>query len=180
MKRILTIIDGSNFYHGSKRLCPEVHLTNFKYRELIEGMIGQKNITILYCVGEIKRENNDKKSEWMYAQQQSLFYNLEKQNIRIFKGFMLKSDGKFHEKGVDVRIAVEVLKGALKDEYDKCLLFTSDTDIIPAIIEAIKVKKEIIYAGFENKLSRAMIRNCSDTLIIKSKLIRKVNRFDKK
>lgn len=137
-------------------------------------MVGQKKVTILYCVGEIKRENNNKKSEGMYAQQQSLFYNLEKQNIKIFKGFMLKSDGKFHEKGVDVRIAVEVLKGALKNEYDECVLFTSDTDIIPAITEAIKVKKKVIYAGFEGKLSRAMMGNCSRILIIKSKLIRKV------
>ncbi len=172
--RILAIIDGSNFYHGSKHLCPEIHLTNFNYRQLIENISEQKYVTIVYCVGEIKKEIDSKKSEMMYAQQQSLFYNLEKQNIKIFKGFMLKSDGKYHEKGVDVQIAVEVLKGALKNEYDKCILFSSDTDILPAIAEAMKVKKEIIYAGFENKLSRAMMRNCSKTLVIKSRLIKKI------
>lgn len=175
MDKLLVIIDGSNFYHGSKNLCPEIHLTNFNYRNLIEEMVGQKKVSILYCVGEIKRENNNKKSEGMYAQQQSLFYSLEKQNIKIFKGFMLKSDGKFHEKGVDVRIAVEVLKGALKNEYDVCILFSSDTDIIPAIAEAIRVNKKVIYAGFEGRLSRAMMRNCSKTLIIKSKLIKKIS-----
>ena len=179
MKRILAIIDGSNFYHGCKHLCPKIHLTNFNYRKLIEKLTNQKKITTLYCVGEIKRENNNQKSEKMYAQQQSLFYSLEKQNIQIFKGFMLKSDGKFHEKGVDVRIAVEVIKGALKNEYDKCILFTSDTDILPAIIEAIKVKKKITYVGFENKLSRAMMRNCSKTLIIKPKLIEEISQSEK-
>lgn len=172
MNRMLVIIDGSNFYHGSKNLCPEVHLTDFKYREFVEGLVGIKNPRILYCVGEIKKERNNGKSERMYAQQQSLFYNLEQQRIEIYKGFMLKSDGKYHEKGVDVKMAVEITAGALKDEYDKCFLISSDTDIIPAILEAKEVKKKIIYVGFERKLSRAMVRNCWEVVEIKRKMIK--------
>ncbi|PIX31320.1 helicase, partial [Candidatus Berkelbacteria bacterium CG_4_8_14_3_um_filter_33_6] len=45
---------------------------------------------------------------------------------------MLKSDGKYHEKGVDVRIAVDILRGALKNEYRRCFVISSDTDLIPA------------------------------------------------
>jgi len=173
VEKILAIIDGSNFYHRSKCLCPNVHLTNFNYRKLVEQIVGAQNtkhlqkVRILYCVGEIKRESGNEKAEKMYSQQQSLFYNLEQQKIGIYKGFMLKSDGKYHEKGVDVRIAVEIVKGALKNEYNKCFLFSSDTDIIPAILEAKKVKKEIIYVGFENKLSRAMMKNCSRTEVVR-------------
>lgn len=172
MDKVLVIIDGSNFYHGSKNLCPEVHLTNFDYRCLIEKIVEKKEVRILYCVGEIKREPGNKKAEGMYAQQQSLFYNLEKQGIEIYKGFMLKSDGKYHEKGVDVKMAVEITVGALKNEYDECFLISSDTDIIPAILEARKVKKKIIYVGFEGKLSRAMVRNCAGVVEIKRKMIR--------
>ena len=173
MIKTTVIIDGSNFYHGCKYLCPDVHLTNFNYRKLVESISG-KNATILYCVGEIKQEINNKKSEQMYAQQQSLFYNLEKQDILIYKGFMLKSDGKFHEKGVDVRIAVEIVASALKNKYDKCYLFSSDTDIIPAIDEAKMADKKVIYVGFEKRLSRAMIKNCNETVVITSKMIRKI------
>ncbi len=173
MNKVLVIIDGSNFYHGSKKLCPEVHLTNFEYRKFVEELIGIKNPRVLYCVGEIKREQGNKKAEGMYAQQQSLFYNLEKQGIEVYKGFMLKSDGKYHEKGVDVKMAVEIASGALKNEYSECFLVSSDTDIIPAILEAKKVKKKIIYVGFENKLSRAMVRNCIKTIVIKRKMIQK-------
>ena len=172
MNKVLVIIDGSNFYHGSKRLCPEVHLTNFGYRKFVEKIIGIKSPRILYCVGEIKRENGNRKSEMMYAQQQSLFYNLEKQKMEIYKGFMLKSDGKYHEKGVDVKMAVEITSGALKNEYSECFLVSSDTDIIPAILEAKKVKKKILYVGFEGKLSRAMVRNCGGVIEIKRKMIK--------
>ena len=172
MSKVLVIIDGSSFYHGSKRLCPEIHLTNFEYRKFVEELIGVKNPRILYCVGEIKREVRNKKAESMYAQQQSLFYNLEKQEIEIYKGFMLKSDGKYHEKGVDVKMAVEIVAGALKKEYDRCFLVSSDTDIIPAILEAKKVKKKIVYVGFGGKLSRAMMRNCGGVVKINKKDIR--------
>jgi uncharacterized LabA/DUF88 family protein len=170
MKRVLVIIDGSNFYHGCKNLAPKVHLTNFNYRKLIEKVAG-KNSKIFYCVGEIRKEKNNKKSEQLYALQQSLFYTLEKQGIAIYKGFMLKSDGKYHEKGVDVRMAVEIIKGSFRDEYDKCYLFSSDTDIIPAILEAKKQHKKIIYVGFDKKLSRAMDNNCSETRVISAKEI---------
>lgn len=170
MLKITAIIDGSNFYHGCKNLCPEVHLTNFDYRKLVETLI-DKGVTILYCVGEIKKEGNNKKSEQMYAQQQSLFYSLEKQGIIIHKGYMLKSDGKFHEKGVDVKIAVEVVVGALKNKYNECYLFSSDTDIIPAVEEAKRVNKKIIYVGFDKRLSRAMMKNCSRTVVIKRGMI---------
>ena len=107
----------------------------------------------------------------MYAQQQSLFYHLEKQKIEVFKGYMLKSDGKYHEKGVDVWMAVEIVKGALKDEYDCCYLFSSDTDIIPAILEAKLVGKEVVYVGFDNSLSRAMVKNCARSVVIKKEML---------
>lgn len=174
MIKTTVVIDGSNFYHGCKHLCPDIHLTNFNYRKLVEG-ISRKDATILYCVGEIKKVFGDKKSEQMYAQQQSLFYSLEKQNILIYKGFMLKNDGKYHEKGVDVKIAVEIVAGALKNKYDECYLFSSDTDIIPAIEEAKNVGKKIIYVGFEKRLSRAMVKNCSKTIAISEKVIREMD-----
>ena len=39
------------------------------------------------------------------------------------------SDGKFHEKGVDAQIAVDFVRGSIKNEYDKFYLISSDTDL---------------------------------------------------
>ena len=105
----------------------------------------------------------------MYAGQQSLFYNLDKQRVEVIKGFMLKTAGIYQEKGVDVRIALKILKGALKNDYDECYVISSDTDIIPAIKDAQKEGKKIIYVGFENFVSQAMKNNCSRSFILTSK-----------
>ena len=167
--KILVIFDGSNFYHYTKRILPDAHLTTFNYKKLTEIITGVDNSLVQYCVGEIRREKNNEKSEQMYAGQQSLFYNLNKQGIDVVKGFMLKIDGVYQEKGVDVRIALNILKGALKNDYDECYVISSDTDIIPAIKDARNEGKKIIYVGFENFISRAMKNNCSRTFISKAK-----------
>lgn len=172
MKKNLVIFDGSNFYHGVKRISPETHLTNFDYKKLVKMITASNKSTIEYCVGEIRQNPRDKKSIKLYANQQALFYKLEKQNIEIKKGYMLKNDGVFHEKGVDVRIAIDIVKGALKNEFDRCFVISSDTDIIPAILEAKADGKEIVYVGFGNFVSRALKVNCSRTILITKQIIR--------
>ncbi len=98
----------------------------------------------------------------------ALFYTLEQQDIRVEKGFMMKHDKVYQEKGVDVKIATDIIRGAFLDEYDECYIISSDTDIIPAIRCALDFKeKEIIYVGFEHFVSKALSVNCSKTFIIK-------------
>jgi len=118
-----------------------------------------------------KEERENKKSVKMYANQQALFYNLERQRIVVKKGYMLKNKLDYHEKGVDVRIATDILRGAIKDEYKRCFVVSSDTDLIPAILDARKEGKQIIYVGFTNFISKALKTNCSKTFVITKKIL---------
>ena len=111
-ERVAIFIDGSNFYHGVKNTAPKLHLSKFNYFKLSQLLSKNKNPRIIYCVGEIKREKDNQKSQILYSQQQKLFFHLESQDIELRKGYMLKNKAIYHEKGVDVRIALEILKGA--------------------------------------------------------------------
>lgn len=171
--RNLVIIDGSNFYHKAKKIAPSIHLTNYNYRKLAEVITDSIANDIEYCVGEIKYQvTKDAKIQQLYAGQQALFYTLQKQDIVVKKGFMLKIQGIFHEKGVDVRIATDIVKGALKNEYDTCYLITSDSDILPAVEAAIEANKEVVYVAFEGAVvSKALEANCSKRSFITKKMI---------
>lgn len=171
--RNLVIIDGSNFYHKAKKIAPNIHLTNYNYRKLAEMITNSEANDIEYCVGEIKhRVSGDSKIQQLYAGQQALFYTLQKQDIAVKKGFMLKTQGIFHEKGVDVRMATDIVRGALKNEYDTCYLITSDSDILPAVEAAKEVNKEVVYVAFEGAVvSKALEANCSDRFFITKKMI---------
>lgn len=176
MPKILVQFDGSNFYNKVKRILPQVHLTPFDYAGLAKFIAGEIPDQTVYYVGEIKKYPGNKKSETLYANQQSLFLNLRKKNIEIKLGYLLMSDGKFHEKGVDVQIAVDITRGAIRNEYDKCYLVSSDTDLLPAIQTAKDERKEIIYVGFENFISRALSKNCSSYKILKKNQILKYSK----
>jgi len=172
MKKILVIFDGSNFYHGVKRLSKNTHLTNFNYRKLSQKITGFEDVQIEYCVGEIKQNRQSPKTKRLYAGQQALFYHLEQQKIKIQKGYMLRDGSTYHEKGVDVRITIDILHGALKNTYDICYIISSDTDIIPAILDAKTEGKQVVYTGFKGFVSRAMKANCSRTIILDEKMIK--------
>ncbi|MBU3979009.1 NYN domain-containing protein [Patescibacteria group bacterium] len=171
MRKALIQFDGSNFYNKAKKMLPQIHLTHFDYSGLAKLITKEKHIDITYYVGEIRQYPNNKKSKILYSNQQKLFTNLRKQNITIKLGYLLMSSGVFHEKGVDVQIAVDIVRGAIKNEYDIFYLISSDTDLIPAIQTAKEEEKKVVYVGFENSISRALIKNCSSHVILKKKQI---------
>lgn len=171
---ILIQIDGSNFYHKVKKIAPEIHLTFFKYRQFVRSFIKNPGrVSIIYYVGEVKNIRENKKNRKLFANQQKLFHNLKNQRVKIKLGYLLFTGGVFHEKGVDVQIAVDMVRGAIKGEYDRCYIISSDTDLLPAIITAKKEKKKIIYVGFEKFVSQAMVKNCSSHIILKKKDLEK-------
>ena len=178
-RKILVQFDGSNFYKKVKKILPQVHLTNFDYAGLAHSLAKDKSAQIVYYVGEIRKYPVNKKSQSLYANQQKLFTNLRNQNIEIKLGYLLFSDGKFHEKGVDVQIAVDIVRGSIKNEYDKFYLISSDTDLLPAIQTAKDEGKEVIYVGFENFISRALQKNCSSYQILKKDQILKLTKRKK-
>ncbi len=104
--------------------------------------------------------------------QRKLLGKLQKQGWEIGFGHMLKTD-KYHEKGVDVLMAVDLLAGACENIYDTAILVSSDTDLIPAIEKARSMKKKIEYIGLSHKPSYALIAN-SDIrkLLIEDELLR--------
>ena len=168
MKKILIQIDGSNFYFKLKDFKLH-HLLDFNFSNFNKNLAEQNKITkSTYYVGRI-RTDSTKKTQELFNNQRKLFAHLDKHNVLYSLGYLLKSDGKFHEKGVDVQIAVDMVKGAIKNEYDICYLISSDTDLLPAIKIAKEQKKKIVYVGFEKAESRALMKNCSSHIILKKK-----------
>jgi hypothetical protein len=54
------------------------------------------------------------------------------------------------EKGIDVRIALDMAQGAMRDDYDTCVLFSGDTDLVPAIEEVRLAGKRCEVAAWKS------------------------------
>ena len=62
-------------------------------------------------------------------------------------------DKTYREKGTDVKIAVDLIIGAVDNLYDSAILVSSDTDLIPAIRYVKYKDKKIEYVGFAHSSS---------------------------
>lgn len=165
----IVIIDGSNFYYKLKEL-KILHKSSFNYLEFAKFVAKNTNvIKMYYCIGKIRAKQTDKKAREMMAKQQSLVTKLQKQGFIIQFGYLLKSNNRFHEKGVDIQMAVNLLKGAFKNQYDLAFLVSSDSDLIPAINEVKSAAKKVVYIGFEHQPSFALLKTCSESKLLTKK-----------
>jgi len=78
-------------------------------------------------------------------------------------------DYRFQEKGVDVGLAVDMVRDSLLGDVDHIALLSSDTDIIPAIMIAKGAGKQITYVGFDNKLTKAIVAEADRTQVLRDK-----------
>jgi uncharacterized LabA/DUF88 family protein len=167
MKRVIVIIDGSNLYHKLKSF--QIHnLINFKYIDLVKKLVGRRKlIKATYYIGSIRSDNRDEKTAQLYNSQLKLFNNLFHQKIDVEKGYLMKNkDGTYHEKGVDVKMAVDLLIGAYENIYDTAIVISSDSDLVPAIKKVREKMKSIEYVGFKNKPSYGLIMNADKTILL--------------
>lgn len=127
-KRVAVFVDGSNLYFKFRTLMPhKMDFVHYRYRELIQSVLNSDEtiISIGYYIGVVrdtKKSKNHQKALELVKNQQRLFEQLRRQNIDIVKGYLLERDGKFFEKGVDVRLAIDIVAGAFDKTYDVLLL----------------------------------------------------------
>jgi len=156
-ERVFIIIDGNNFYHRLKELKFR-RLLSFDYEKLVQFLLRKEKFLISknYYIGAVREEPNNPKSKKLMIGQQKLTGKLQGSGWIVKFGQLLK-DGDYHEKGVDVQIAVDILVGTYEDLYDTIILVSSDTDLIPALAKAREMKKKIEYIGFSHKPSYGLI-----------------------
>jgi len=74
----------------------------------------------------------------------------------VNESFLDISDHSKKEKGIDVRIAIDMVKEALQDNVDYCILISGDADFIPAFDLIKEIGKDVLSCsvprGYSNEL----------------------------
>lgn len=163
--RCIILIDGSNFYFKLKDLKLH-HELEFDFSGFAKK-IADKYVLIrcFYYVGAVRTDGR-KHTQKLFDRQQKLLAHLKQHKFRYSLGYLLKSGGKFHEKGVDVNMAVDILVATYEDLCDHIILVSSDTDLLPAIKKAKEKGKTVEYVGFSHQPSVAMVANCSKSRLL--------------
>jgi len=164
-KKSIILMDGSNFYFKLKSIGFNSTL-NFNFSAFAK-LLAKKTIVVkrVYYIGAIKTGKSSRAKK-MHSDQQKLLANLRKHKFHYSLGYLLKSGGKFHEKGVDVNIAVDILVATYEKQCDRIILVSSDTDLLPAIKKAKEKGVTVEYIGFSHQPSLAMIANCNESRLL--------------
>jgi uncharacterized LabA/DUF88 family protein len=171
-KRVAVFIDGSNLYFKLRTLIPnKMDFIHYRYHDLIMSLLNadERLSYVGYYVGVVrdtKRTKSHEKALELIQNQQKLFEQLRHQQVEIVKGYLLERDGRFFEKGVDVRLAVDIVSMAQEKKYDVAIVLSSDTDLIPAMQKAIGHKRQVVHIGFEHQPSLALIRYASRSRLL--------------
>lgn len=156
-------IDGSNTYQRLKSLGLPRQAARFDYSAFINHLVGDRNLrSKRYYVGVVRNINGSEKAEKMVRSQQKFLDNLQTEGFEIKRGKIMYDSGNIREKGVDVKLSLDLVIGAVDNWYDTAIVISSDTDLIPAIKYVRKAKnKNIEYVGFGATPSFGMIKEAS-------------------
>lgn len=120
-----------------------------------------------------------KKSQKLILQQRILKTSLEEQGFEfILAGNVRpqKVKGKsqiiFKEKGVDVRLAVDLVSLSCDKAITRAILCSSDSDLQPAVAEARKRGVEVIYLGFESDPNKGLMYTTNRTILFRTSEIK--------
>ncbi len=185
-------IDGENFLHKledaliqqgiEKKKIDSVHVD---LKKLIQLVLPNENIikSTFYAAKLQIHEASRAKSLKLIQEQRILKTNLEKQGFAFILAGNVRPqtvtiDGKtktiFREKGVDVRIAVDIVSLSCDKAIERAIVCSSDSDLQPAIAEARKRGVEVIYLGFEISPNKGLTFTTNRTVLFRNSEIKQV------
>ena len=151
-EKVAVYIDGSNFYHYLKD--PEVSFPKgikFDFKAFVGFLVNDRDcVSKRYYTGIFRNTDNSAKSQDLVKGQQKFLSEIEKDGFTVKRGRIMYDSGKTREKGTDVKIAVDLIVGAVDNLYDTAILVSSDTDLIPAIKYIRYKRKKLEYVGFSH------------------------------
>ena len=170
---VVVYIDGGNTYRKLKGFCLPQKDKRFNYSAFVNHLVGERNLASKrYYVGIVKNHDNSKKGGDMVKSQQKFLSGLENERFIVKRGRIMYDKDRIREKGVDVKLSVDLVIGAVDNLYDTAIVVSSDTDLIPAIQYVRNGKnKQVEYIGFASKPSFGLIKSSKSRLFAESDLI---------
>ncbi len=169
MERVIIFIDGSNFYYGLKE---NIGFTQIDFDYFAQKLCkGRKYIRTYYYNVRLDAKGDLEK----YKSQQKFFDKLSFTPYFVVRlGRLQRTKSGYTEKGVDIKIAVDMFKLAKDNIYDTAILVTSDGDFVPVVEVIQELGKHVENAYFEKGYSYHLRQACDNFIKLDKSYFKKV------
>lgn len=174
--KVQIFVDGGNLYHLALKKIG-VKDIDFFFDDFAKFLANGRRITEhgkRYYVGTVREQISDPSSKKSMSRQTKFFSVLKKgrweiktsklrnrleritidQRVVNYKNLRKKGVTYIEyktnrEKGIDVKLATDLIVGAIDDKYDTAIVVSSDSDLVPAI-DWVRMRKhkKVEYIGF--------------------------------
>ena len=183
---IVLFVDGENFVHKVKEVLKrekigknKLNPSRINLNKMFKGALSGFKISemIYYAARLHEYKETVEKSKELIKFQRNLKTNLEKQGFKFTIAGNVRAqkvrDGEnekviFREKGVDVKIAVDLVAGACDGKLKTAIICSSDSDLQPAVSELKARGVEIIYLGFEVNPNKGLVYTSDRNILIRN------------
>ncbi len=171
-KRVMIFIDGSNFYW----LCKSIGI-NVKWEKFIPWLLEQFPVSVelerVYYYTAMPDPNKEPKSFKQAEKYLNYLHSQDQWEILLGK-LRYYEDKPPITKGVDVKLATDMLNHAFLDNYDIALVVSGDADI-GYCFNAIKTAgKKVAVAKYPEGFASELQQKADYTIqLVKNKLLRK-------
>ncbi len=180
------LIDGQNFINRIRTIIARSgvkgpDITKFDYWGFMNALFPERQVDLATIYFAKVREHRDspEKSAELVARHEVLKELLERQGFRYVTSGTVRSrigpdkEVTFQEKGVDVRIAVDLVTAVLDGVADTIILASSDSDLQPAIKEVRNRGAKVVYLGFQYRRNKGLELTTDETLLVTNQQVTK-------
>ena len=184
MQTIL-LIDGENFKGKVKSVFKEggkarIIWHEYDFKGLLEKVLSGTEISsrVFYFARLKMHDESKEKSQQLIQEQRLLKNHLENQGFEVVLTGRVRGhveDGErgkkilvFKEKGIDVKIAVDMVTAACDKKVKEIILGSSDSDLQPAVKEVKDRGVSCVYLGFESQPNKGLSYTTSRTILIRN------------
>ena len=184
MNQTILFIDGENFLHKIEDVLKthpkssKVDIASLDFNKIFKVPLYEYKITrkIFYAAKLHFHPETKEKSEKLLKLQRKLKNTLLNQRFEFLiagnvRGQKITIDGKtkmiFREKGVDVKIAVDLVALSADKAIKTAILCSSDSDLQPAVQEAKKRGVKVVYLGFGFQPNKGLMYTTDATVVFR-------------
>lgn len=160
---------------------PKPNLTTYNFKQLVHTALNGMQVSeqIIYAARINEHPDTLQKSQHLILERRRLKRHLENQGFTYVHAGNIR--GHYHivpyspkpvlvfkEKGVDVRIGVDMVYKALTRQADTIILCSSDSDLQPAVRLTREAGVEVIYLGFETIPNKGLVATTNKTILFRN------------
>ncbi len=144
LPRAMVFVDGSNFYHRMKDVFGRADIS---YRHFMRWLgLSWEIVQLFYYVGEVA--GDPQRDRLKMGQDKFLDFLQRTPLVTVRLGYIQRCEDGWEEKGVDTRIASDLVTKAHLNEYDVAILVTADGDLAAQVEEVRTIGKKVYVAQF--------------------------------